>query len=152
MFMADIYSKQDRKRIEKTLNVEAHQVELEENGVKLSLTVIDTPGFGDAVDNTNHCNTIVEYVEKQFDDFLEAETSLERVARPDSRVHACLYFIVPSGHGLKKKDLEFMKKLDEKVNIIPVIGKADVLTKTELAAFNNKVCFIHNEVDNNYLI
>ena len=152
MFMADIYSKQDRKIIEKTLNVEAHQVELEENGVKLSLTVIDTPGFGDAVDNTDHCNPIVEYVEKQFDDFLESETSLERVARPDSRVHACLYFIAPSGHGLKKMDLEFMEKLHKKVNIVPVIGKADVLTKTELEAFKNKVCLFRKEVDNNYLI
>ena len=152
MFMADIYSKQDRIIIKKTLNVEANQVELEENGVKLSLTVIDTPGFGDAVDNTNHCNPIVEYVEKQFDNFLQTETCLERVASTDSLVHACLYFIAPSGHGLKKMDLEFMEKLHKKVNIVPVIGKADVLTKTELEAFKNKVCLFQQEVDNNYLI
>jgi septin 7 len=151
MFLADIYSKQNIKRIEKTLNVEAHLVELEENGVKLSLAVIDSPGFGDAVDNTNHCNTIVEYVEKQLDDFLQTETSLERATRTDSRVHACLYFIAPNGHGLKRMDLEFMEKLHKKVNIIPVIGKADVLTKTELEAFKNKVYFIGKKVDNNYL-
>ena len=26
---------------------------IEENGVRLELTVVDTPGFGDVVDNTN---------------------------------------------------------------------------------------------------
>ena len=30
--------------------VETHSVVLEEGGVKLSLTVVDTPGFGDKVD------------------------------------------------------------------------------------------------------
>ena len=39
------------------------------------------------------------------------------------RVHACLYFIAPSGHRLREMDLEFMRRLCTKVNIIPVIGK-----------------------------
>ena len=38
------------------------------------------------------------------------------------RVHACLYFIAPNGHKLKELDIEFMKRLCNKVNIIPVIG------------------------------
>ena len=53
----------------------------------------------------------------------------------DSRVHACLYFITPNGHGLKSIDLVCMKKLDAKVNIIPIIAKADTINKTELANF-----------------
>ena len=59
--------------------METHHCELEENGVKLALTVIDTPGYGDAVDNTNCWNPILEYIEDQFDDFLEAETRVTRV-------------------------------------------------------------------------
>ena len=51
---------------------------LVENGVKLSLTVIDTPGFGEAVDNTECWTPIVDYVEDQFDGYLEAETRVER--------------------------------------------------------------------------
>ena len=125
--------------MEKTMTVETHRVELEENGVMLSLTVADTPGYGDAVDSTNCFDPIIEHVEEQFNKFLESETSIERVKQPDSRVHACLYFIAPSGHGLKRMDVEFMKRLHDKVNIIPVIGKADVLTKTELEAFKLKV-------------
>lgn len=35
--------------------VEQCQALLKENGVNLTLTVVDTPGFGDAVDNSNWC-------------------------------------------------------------------------------------------------
>ena len=44
------------------------------------------------------------------------------------------YFII-SGHGLKSIDLVCMKKLDTKVNIIPIIAKADTISKTELQKF-----------------
>ncbi|KAG9335670.1 hypothetical protein JZ751_004322 [Albula glossodonta] len=37
------------------------------------------------------------------------------VQMPDNRVHCCLYFIAPSGHGLKPLDIEFMKRLHEKI-------------------------------------
>ena len=141
MFLTDIYSSasEEAAPAKQTLEVETHSVVLEEGGVKLSLTVVDTPGFGDQVDNSGCWLPISSYVDEQFDKFLEAETRVNRVELVDSRVHACLYFIAPSGHGLKALDKEFMKKLCGKVNIIPVIGKADTLTKTELAAFKQKV-------------
>ena len=131
---------------------------LVENGVKLSLTVIDTPGFGEAVDNTECWAPILEYVEDRFDAYLEAETRVERVDIRDNRsedasavvclylsqaryfrVHACLYFIAPTGHGLKPLDVEVMKKIHKKVNIIPVIGKADSCTVKEVNMFKTKV-------------
>ena len=112
---------------------------LVENGVKLSLTVIDTPGFGEAVDNTECWTPIVDYVEDQFDAYLEAETRVERFEVTDTRVHACLYFIAPTGHGLKPLDVEVMKKIHKKVNIIPVIGKADSCTVKEVNMFKTKV-------------
>ena len=42
----------------------------------------------------------------------------------DTRVHACLYFISPNGHGLRTIDVETMRSLHRKVNIIPVIGES----------------------------
>lgn len=57
----------------------------------------------------------------------------------DSRVHACLYFIAPTGHSLKPLDIEFMKKLGARVNLIPVIAKADTLTDDELTSFKKRV-------------
>ena len=139
MFLTDIYTNKEMVKMERTVEVGTHQVMLEEGGVKLSLTVVDTPGYGDAVDNTDCWEPVVEYVEEQFDKFLEAETRVKRESLPDSRVHACLYFIAPSGHGLKRIDVEFMKRIHDKVNIIPVIGKADACTKEELDLFKQKV-------------
>merc|ERR1719228_2051047 len=141
MFLTDIYSSQENQvhSVERTVQVENHHVLLEEGGVKLSLNVVDTPGFGDGVNNTNCWEPIIEYVEEQFNKFLEAETRVNRVLVPDNRVHACLYFIAPSGHGLREIDVEFMRRLHDKVNIIPVIGKSDACTKEELTPFKKKI-------------
>lgn len=59
-------------------------------------------------------------------------TGLNRKNIVDTRVHCCLYFIPPYGHGLRQIDLEFLKRLQYKVNLVPVIGKADTLTKPEV--------------------
>lgn len=41
--------------------------------------------------------------------------------------------------SLKSLDLVTMKKLDSKVNIIPVIAKSDTVTRAELQKFKLKV-------------
>lgn len=41
------------ERIKKTVCIETSTVEIEERGVKLRLTVVDTPGFGDDMDNND---------------------------------------------------------------------------------------------------
>ena len=46
--------------------------------------MIDTPGFGEAVDNTECWTPILDYVEDQFDGYLEAETRVERVEVGDN--------------------------------------------------------------------
>ena len=50
-------------KIEQTLSIETSTVEIEERGVKLRLTVVDTPGFGDSIKNTdwfvNVCTCII---------------------------------------------------------------------------------------------
>ena len=37
------------EKMDKTVKIEASTVDIEERGVKLRLTVVDTPGFGDAM-------------------------------------------------------------------------------------------------------
>ena len=37
------------EKINKTVRIEASSVDIEERGVKLHLTVVDTPGFSDAM-------------------------------------------------------------------------------------------------------
>jgi len=50
-----------------------------------------------------------------------------------------LYFIAPTGHGLKQLDIEFMRRLNDRVNIIPIIAKADTLTRPELDRFKKRI-------------
>ncbi|XP_046618603.1 septin-7-like isoform X10 [Neodiprion virginianus] len=142
MFLADIYSTEypgPSLRVKKTVAVETSKVLLKENGVNLTLTVVDTPGFGDAVDNSNCWVPVIEYIESKYEEFLNAESRVTRKQIADSRVHCCLYFVAPSGHGLKPLDVEFMQRLHDKVNIIPVIAKADTMTPDECAHFKKQI-------------
>uniref|UniRef100_A0A674NP46 Septin n=1 Tax=Takifugu rubripes TaxID=31033 RepID=A0A674NP46_TAKRU len=136
LFLTDLYK--DRKllnaeeRITQTVEITKHTVDIEEKGVKLKLTIVDTPGFGDAVNNTECWKSVADYIDQQFEQYFRDESGLNRKNIQDNRVHCCLYFISPFGHGLRPLDVEFMKALHEKVNIVPVLAKADTLTPTEV--------------------
>uniref|UniRef100_A0A3P9H9L5 Septin n=1 Tax=Oryzias latipes TaxID=8090 RepID=A0A3P9H9L5_ORYLA len=142
LFLTDLYSPEypgPSHRIKQTVQVEQSKVLIKEGGVQLLLTIVDTPGFGDAVDNSGCWKSVTDYIDSKFEDFLNAESRVNRRQMPDSRVHCCLYFIAPSGHGLKPLDTEFMKYLHEKVNIIPLIAKADTLTPEECQQFKRQI-------------
>uniref|UniRef100_A0A8C1X0B6 Septin n=1 Tax=Cyprinus carpio TaxID=7962 RepID=A0A8C1X0B6_CYPCA len=97
--------------------------------------------FTDAPEENTIYQHIVDYIDTQFESYLQEELKIKRSLHNyhDSRIHACLYFIAPSGHSLKSLDLVTMKKLDSKVNIIPVIAKADTISKSELHKFKIKI-------------
>uniref|UniRef100_A0A674PED1 Neuronal-specific septin-3 n=1 Tax=Takifugu rubripes TaxID=31033 RepID=A0A674PED1_TAKRU len=128
------------EKIPKTVEVKAVSHVLEEGGVKMKLTVIDTPGFGDQINNENCWEPISKYINEQYEKFLKEEVNITRKKRiPDTRVHCCLYFISPTGHSLRQLDVEFMKRLSHSVNIIPVIAKADTMTMEERQEFKQRV-------------
>lgn len=107
---------------------------------RIFLNVIDTPGFGDNINNEVCFDEIINYLKQQFDLVLAEETKFKRNPKfKDTRVHVCLYFIVPTGHGLRELDVEIIKKLSKYVNIIPIIGRADSFTKDELALFKANI-------------
>ena len=132
-------SKPANDAIKQTVELNKITFEFEEKGVKLRLTIVDTPGFGDAVDNRNCWEQILQYINERYSKYLEDESGLNRKNIIDNRVHACLYFLNPSAHGLKPLDIEFMRELHESVNIIPVIAKADTLTESELKSKKKRV-------------
>ncbi|XP_032052519.1 neuronal-specific septin-3 isoform X2 [Aythya fuligula] len=128
------------EKIPKTVEIKAIGHVIEEGGVKMKLTVIDTPGFGDQINNENCWEPIEKYINEQYEKFLKEEVNIARKKRiPDTRVHCCLYFISPTGHSLRPLDLEFMKHLSKVVNIIPVIAKADTMTLEEKIEFKQRV-------------
>ena len=50
----------------------------------------------------------------------------------DGRIHVLIYMINPTGHGLSDIDVKFLQHVNNLVNIIPIISKADSLTPKEL--------------------
>lgn len=124
---------------EKTIEIKSISSEIEENGVKLKLTVVDTPGFGDFVNNDDSWQPILENIEQRFDAYLEAESRVSRANIVDNRIHACIFFIDPTGHSLKPLEIEFMKRLHRRVNLIPVIAKSDTLTEQEIFSFKKRI-------------
>nr|XP_012620990.1 septin-4 isoform X2 [Microcebus murinus] len=143
LFLTDLY--RDRKllsaeeRIMQTVEITKHAVDIEEKGVRLRLTIVDTPGFGDAVNNTDCWKPVAEYIDQQFEQYFRDESGLNRKNIQDNRVHCCLYFISPFGHGLRPLDVEFMKALHQRVNIVPILAKADTLTPLEVDHKKRKI-------------
>ncbi|KAH3674963.1 hypothetical protein WICPIJ_009408 [Wickerhamomyces pijperi] len=121
---------------------------VEENSTPISLDLILTPGFGDNIDNSFVTNRIVEYLEAQFDAVLSEEYKIQRNSHfKDGRPHVCLYFIRPTSKGLRELDIQIMKELSTRVNVIPVISKADSLTSEELIL--NKALILQDIKSNN---
>ncbi|KAL3418302.1 septin [Phlyctema vagabunda] len=144
LFNTSLYPPRERKGpsldiIPKTVSIQSISADIEENGVRLRLTVVDTPGFGDFVNNDESWRPIVDNIEQRFDAYLDAENKVNRMNIVDNRVHACVYFIQPTGHALKPLDIEVMRRLHTKVNLIPVIAKADTMTDEEIMAFKARI-------------
>ena len=62
--------------MEQTVKIEKKMLEIEERGVKLRLTIVDTPGFGDAVNNEKCWQPVEEFVDSQFEQYFKVR--LER--------------------------------------------------------------------------
>lgn len=82
---------------------------------------------------------IIDFIDDQHESYMRQEQQPKRQELSDMRVHCCLYFIRPSGHTLKPLDIEVMKRLGTRVNLIPVIAKADTMTPTDLHKFKKRV-------------
>ncbi|RIA92941.1 Septin-type guanine nucleotide-binding (G) domain-containing protein [Glomus cerebriforme] len=120
----------------RTKELYSFTLDIEEEGEKISLTLVDSPGF--VKDNELRLDVQVtealRYIEAQFDHTLAEETKVKRNPKAqDSQIHACLYFIDNANNGLTEKDIRILKRLTARVNVIPVIAKADLLTNTQLA-------------------
>ncbi|EEB06235.1 septin Spn1 [Schizosaccharomyces japonicus yFS275] len=121
------------------VNIEKRQTEVVENGVKLRLEVLNVQGFGDYINNGDCWQPVVKEIESRFDDYLDAEKRLPRSAIEDNRIHACIFFIQPTGHCLSQLELETLKTLSDKVNLIPIICKADLMTDEEVNVTKERI-------------
>lgn len=102
LFLADLYKDREmtpvEERIEKTTRIEKKTLDIEERGVRLRLNVVDTPGFGDAINCEDSWRVCTDYIDEQFRQYFMDESGLNRKNIQDNRVHCCLYAVPPWGH------------------------------------------------------
>lgn len=47
---------------------------------------------------------VTDYIDTKFEEYLNAESKVNRKSMPDNRVQCCLYFIAPTGHRYDNSD------------------------------------------------
>ena len=129
-----------------TIEITKTNIEIENKTAKINLSLIDTPGFGDSIDNEVDIEPIFKYIELQLNRYYNDEFGLNRLSSNDNRIHCCVYFIEPSHNGyiniiisLKSIDIKLMKSIHEMVNLFPILAKSDAYTKDELKIMKTKV-------------
>jgi len=101
---------------------------------EIEVTAIDTPGYGSTLSLQESFNKVLLEIQKRFEGHNKDSKANEK---NNGIVDVCFYFI--STPRLKIFDLEFIKQLKEYVTVIPIIAKADTLTKLERENFRSLV-------------
>ncbi|EGV60501.1 hypothetical protein CANTEDRAFT_110516 [Yamadazyma tenuis ATCC 10573] len=113
------------------------EYQLVEQGFPLSLRIIETSGMGQNIDNNGCWIPISNYIDEQFSTYLFKDQQPDRSKKIDTRIHCCLYFLPPSLRSISPLDIETMKALCSRVNLVPIIGKSDCLSVEELARYKS---------------
>ena len=71
--------------------------------------------------------------------FLQPGTSLQPLTSLDRTSADYCNTVGSDRHALREMDIELMRKLSSRVNVIPVIGRSDSLTPSELKTFKKRV-------------
>lgn len=69
LFLGDLYKNRvipnAAERLERTTRIEKKSMEIEEKGVRLRLTIVDTPGFGDGTNCEESWRSCITYIDEQ---------------------------------------------------------------------------------------
>lgn len=131
LFSAPLMKKDRQDTITTTVN------EIVENGIKLTVSVTSYHG--------EDLSKVFKYINALNEEYFEMEQGLS-IQFPDKRIHCCLYLI--PGDKISEHEIQGLKDLTSKVNVVPVITKADMFTDEELKAHrekNNRI-FAENEI------
>ncbi|KAF8930699.1 hypothetical protein BGZ58_008087 [Dissophora ornata] len=106
-----------------------------------NLVFLDTPGYGSVVDAQTNFNLFMNYVSQMFEEknskistFIEVSNnelmrSLVTGVGAHKFIDVCFYLIL---HRLKPTDVEYMRLISEKANVVPIIAKVDTQPEKEV--------------------
>ena len=132
-------------RIPNTIEFIEHESTVKEAGVELRLKVTEVLGYGELSFGGDHAqkekiHKIVKKVEEKHRQFFDSENYAQRsnAAKQtdelkDKLYHAAIVFIQPQRNlAISANDIALLQALQSRVNIIPVIAKADTFVGEEL--------------------
>ncbi|KAI1294571.1 hypothetical protein EDD11_008102 [Mortierella claussenii] len=106
-----------------------------------NLVFLDTPGYGNVVDARTNFDLFMSYVSQTFEEknrrispFTEVSNnelmrSLVTGVGAHRFIDVCFYMIL---HRLKPTDVEYMRLISEKANVVPIIAKVDTQSQKEV--------------------
>ncbi|KZV73750.1 hypothetical protein PENSPDRAFT_749794 [Peniophora sp. CONT] len=112
------------------------------DGAVVRLNVVDTPGVVEAGGASEH--VLSELLRFVGDRFAETLAAGGRGIIPDGHVHLCVYMLEPDSivapstalarPALPPSEVAAIQRLSSRVNVLPVVARADTLTSDRLAA------------------
>lgn len=124
----------------------AYRLRLKEEDVTLEVSLIDTGGLDPS---EYSCVSIARYIDAQHLQYIFQEEQPHRKKIRDNRVNCCLFFISPNVHEVSTRELTAMKELSSRVNLVPVLGKCDTFSPTELETIRRKA---QEKLQENYIV
>lgn len=95
------------------------------------IKIIEIDSVGDSVDNSNFLEPIKSFLNKQNEIFYEKEKTVNSEELQDLRIHAFLYFF--DGSSPRQVDIQLMKDISQRCNLIMCNAKSDNLTSEEIS-------------------
>ncbi|KAG0230796.1 Septin-type guanine nucleotide-binding (G) domain-containing protein [Mortierella sp. GBAus27b] len=106
-----------------------------------NLVFVDTPGYGSVVDAQVNLDEFMGYISQTFEEKNKRVNPFSEVTNNELMrslvtgvgahrfIDVCFYLIV---HRLKPIDVQFMRLISEKANVVPVIAKVDTQSEKEV--------------------
>lgn len=112
-------------------NVQLSTLEIKELDFSTRMVIVEIDGIGDHVNNTNCYEAAVELLEDSFKNYEKKLEENVKALVSDKRIHLCFYMLEPI-EDVKIADIEAMKAIGKHCNLIPIIGKSDLLKRQDI--------------------
>ena len=120
----------------------------DENGVKIDIGIIDTPGFGRNLDLKSWYKIVKKEIVSRFDNYKQQKREIDQKNiggnfdeilndEIDCRIHLILYFT--SSTTINLEESNYIKKLTRISNTLPIFSKGDYHTQGEIIKLKARI-------------
>lgn len=115
----------------------------------IRMNIHRTCNFGFGCDNSRTSTELANFLDDKFERKFNDETRIDRSKKsPEEIVHLVILLINPTSTGLKPLEIDVIKKIEKKCNLMICIAKSDLLNQDEIL---QQKSIINNSLFNNGL-